>query len=136
MKKKLRELKTDLIEGTDIDNKLIKKAERIKKGSEDINKRFREDMAKYLTTGFGLVAGLAWNDAIKTAIEHYLPSSGGGILAKFFYAVLITFIMVLVAKFILDGFLKKKEEEVKQPVKKKSGTKKKKLKKETAKKTA
>ncbi len=44
----------------------------------------------------GLVAGLAWNEAIKALINHLFPLDANSILAKFVYAVVITGVVVIV----------------------------------------
>lgn len=54
-----------------------------------------EKMASLATAGFGLVAALAWNDAIKSLFAAIFPKSGG-IIAQFIYATVITIIIVLV----------------------------------------
>ena len=53
-------------------------------------------MLTLATAGFGLVAALAWNDAIQAFVNKYLSFDGSGIVSKFFYAVLITVIAVVV----------------------------------------
>ena len=61
----------------------------------------REVKAKtvaYISTAFGLVAGLAWNDAIKALIESLFPLAKNTLLAKFVYAVLVTVVVVLLVK--------------------------------------
>ncbi|MDO8240476.1 MAG: DUF5654 family protein [Candidatus Moranbacteria bacterium] len=67
--------------------------------------KFQEELRKrtfgYITTAFGLVAGLAWNEAIKAVIERFFPMGDGGMIAKFVYAVIITAILVFVSLYIL-----------------------------------
>ena len=53
-------------------------------------------MLTLATAGFGLVAALAWNEAIQAFVNQYLSFGGSGIVSKFFYAVLITVIAVIV----------------------------------------
>lgn len=55
-----------------------------------------EKVADLATTGFGLVAALAWNDAIKELFTKIFPQPGGSIFAKFGYAVLITVLVVII----------------------------------------
>lgn len=65
-------------------------------------KSLKEELINQLvalsTSGFGLVAALAWNEAIqsfvKTYVEKYFPS--GAIWTKFIYAGLITIFAVLI----------------------------------------
>ena len=58
---------------------------------------------------FALVAALAWNEAIKGLIDKYFKA-GSGLYSRFAYAVIITVIVVLVARYI-DKFSKRYEEE-------------------------
>jgi len=54
-------------------------------------------MTDLATAGFGLVAALAWNDAIKGLFDYFLPqSNGGGIVAQLLYALVVTIIVVIV----------------------------------------
>ena len=48
-----------------------------------------------VTTAFGLVAGLAWNDAIQKLIET-LVGSGDALSGLFIYAIIVTIIAVVV----------------------------------------
>jgi hypothetical protein len=47
-----------------------------------------------------LVAGLAWNDAVKSLIDSLFPRSGDGVAAKFAYAVLVTVLVVLLVYYM------------------------------------
>jgi hypothetical protein len=56
----------------------------------------REVMEKTLqlaTAAFGLVAALAWNDAIQTLFAQIFGEAGD-IVAKFMYAIIVTAIVV------------------------------------------
>jgi uncharacterized membrane protein len=46
--------------------------------------------------GFGLVAALAWNEAIKSLFENLFKDKGS-IISKFVYATIITVIVVIVS---------------------------------------
>lgn len=66
-------------------------------------KRFHEELIEQMltlaTSGFGLVAALAWNDAIQTFVKDYIQRyypEQFGILSKFFYALIITLFAVLI----------------------------------------
>jgi len=54
-----------------------------------------QKMTDLATAGFGLVAALAWNDAIKGLFTVIFPQTGS-IIAQFVYAALITVIIVLI----------------------------------------
>lgn len=66
-------------------------------------KSFRKELLHQLvalsTSGFGLVAALAWNEAVQTFVQEYinrfLPSQSG-VISKFLYALLITALAVLI----------------------------------------
>lgn len=56
-------------------------------------------MLKLATSGFGLVAALAWNELIKTAINDYVRtriSVGSGIISLAIYAIIVTVLAVTV----------------------------------------
>ncbi len=71
----------------------------------------RGQIATYLTGAFGLVAALAWNEAVKALIDSFFPASKDTVFAKFLYAIVITTIVVLVTAHLLKLLEKKKEEE-------------------------
>jgi uncharacterized membrane protein YidH (DUF202 family) len=50
--------------------------------------------SQWITTALGLVAALAWNDAIQTLFQQYLGSAGGALVAKIFYALLVMIIVI------------------------------------------
>ncbi|MBI2010717.1 MAG: hypothetical protein HYS89_00555 [Candidatus Colwellbacteria bacterium] len=54
-----------------------------------------------MAAALGLVVGLAWNDAIKTLIEYLFPLKQNTIAAKFFYAIIITIVLVLITAYII-----------------------------------
>ena len=47
-----------------------------------------------MSTAFGLVAALAWNEAIKSLIDEFVPK-GKGVLSLFLYAVLVTLVVLI-----------------------------------------
>lgn len=63
---------------------------------------FRRELMEQLitlsTSGFGLVAALAWNEAIQSFVKEYIqvyfPESG--IISKFLYALLISLLAVFI----------------------------------------
>lgn len=85
--------------------------EKIKAGFSGFNKEIRSKIAGYIVAAFGLVAGLAWNDAIKSLIEYFFPMQQNSLWAKFIYAAAITLILVFVSLYVMR-VLKGKEKEV------------------------
>jgi hypothetical protein len=65
-------------------------------------KTFRGELADQMvtlaTSGFGLVAALAWNETIQEVVKEFIEPRipGSGLLSRFIYAVLITILAVLV----------------------------------------
>ncbi|MCR4328383.1 MAG: DUF5654 family protein [Patescibacteria group bacterium] len=66
--------------------------EELNEAKQSILKR----MTTYIGAGFGLVVGLAWNDAIAVLIRTIFPDATGTIIAKFIYAFLLTVIVGMV----------------------------------------
>ena len=87
--------------------------EKIKKTGHGIKKEVKKKLLTYITAGFGLVVGLAWNDAIKNLIEYVFPLTQNTLLAKFIYALAIT-IMLAIITYYLNRILNKEEAEEKK----------------------
>lgn len=60
---------------------------------------FLKTMVQLATAGFGFVAALAWNEAIKKFIDKFI-SPGSGFISSLIYAIIVTFIAVLVAYYL------------------------------------
>lgn len=54
-----------------------------------------EKMGQLVTTGFGIVAALAWNDLIRKLFDRYLTHPEDNLLAMLAYAVFITALVVV-----------------------------------------
>ena len=70
-----------------------------KKQTKEFKKEFSSQLLKLMTSGFGLVAALAWNELIKEVVNEYIkPAVGGasGTVSLLIYAILITFLAVAV----------------------------------------
>lgn len=74
-----------------------------------LRKEVRERTFTYLVAAFGLVAGLAWNEAVKSLIDYFFPLSANTLFAKFVYAIFITLIVVF-ATVYLEKVLKSGDE--------------------------
>lgn len=55
-----------------------------------------KQMSTLMVTAFGLVAALAWNDAVQ-ALFTRIFGTASGVAAKFVYATLVTIIIVFVS---------------------------------------
>lgn len=82
--------------------KEVEKQEKIKQAFEEaqkIRKQFAKKTLDLATSGFGLVAALAWNELIKETVNTYIKPLFGkqsGIISLAIYALFITFLAVLV----------------------------------------
>ena len=64
-----------------------------------LHKELLAQMVMLSTAGFGLVAALAWNEAIQSFVNTYVVkyiSPGSGVLSRFIYAIIVTVVAVLV----------------------------------------
>lgn len=61
----------------------------------DVGKEVIKTIITLVTTAFGLVAGLAWNDAIQALISQFF-AAGGALTGQIVYAVIVTIIAVVV----------------------------------------
>lgn len=81
-----------------ITKKTIKKKQEEKKAEQTLQGALFGQMLTLATSGFGLVAALAWNEAIQSFVRDYIqpffPNSA--FYYKFFYAIFITLIAVLI----------------------------------------
>lgn len=77
---------------------------------EELKKEVRVKAFGYVSAALGLVAGLAWNDAIKAFIEAVFPLTKDTIFVKFMYALLVTLAVVILIKY-LDKFINSSNDE-------------------------
>lgn len=75
--------------------------QQLKEEGVRLNREVRKQVTGYILAGLGVVAGLAWNEAIKSLIEFFFPLSQTGMRAKFLYATLLTLAIVLVSMYVL-----------------------------------
>lgn len=69
--------------------------------SAGFKKEIRARTIGYMVAAFGLVAGLAWNEAIKALIDSLFPLSKDSLPAKFIYAIIITIVVVIVSIYLV-----------------------------------
>jgi uncharacterized membrane protein len=74
--------------------------EHLKKEVKETKKAFKEKMVTFILAGFGLVASLAWNEAIKSLVDTLLPQKTSALVGKFVYAILITFVVVFISRYL------------------------------------
>lgn len=69
------------------------------KEAQQFKKQFAERTLKLVTSGFGLVAALAWNELIKELIKVYIEPFFGktsGLISLLVYAVIVTSLAVII----------------------------------------
>lgn len=67
--------------------------------AKELPKTIVKQMSSLATSGFGLVAALAWNNVIKETVDVYIKpvvGTNSGIISLLIYAVLITVLAVTV----------------------------------------
>lgn len=80
------------------------------KKERNFREQLAQEMLRLATSGFGLVAALAWNEVIKEAVEQYIkPLVGGasGLISLVIYAIIVTVLAVTVT-YQLSHITKKK----------------------------
>lgn len=80
----------------------------MKKQAQEVKGQVLQTIATLITTAFGLIAALAWNEAIRAIILQFLPK-GSDLTGLLIYAVLITIIAV-VATIIIGRAIAQPEE--------------------------
>src|SRR5215210_7176800 len=61
---------------------------------EKLTAEVLDKFAELITVALGLVAALAWNEAIQQLFSELLGEAGGALAAKFVYAVIVTLIVI------------------------------------------
>ena len=84
--------------------------EKIKGESAKLTKEVKERTLTFIIAAFGLVAGLAWNEAIQALINSIFVINKNNVLAKFIYAVLMTLMLVLITIYLARIFNKGSED--------------------------
>lgn len=106
---KLEKREKELSEKLESADKLQKK---LKKEANQFKKEFAERTLKLVTSGFGLVAALAWNELIKELIKTYIQPVFGkdsGLISLIIYAVVVTALAVFIT-YQLGKFTDSKED--------------------------
>ena len=78
---------------------MAKVIRRVRKHLSGLRKEFLKQLLALTTSGFGLVAALAWNEFIKEVVSDYIkPVVGGnsGLISLAIYAVLVTILAVFI----------------------------------------
>ncbi len=77
--------------------------DKIKGHKKRLEQEVKTKTLTYITAALGLVAGLAWNEAIKSMIEAWIPVNGSTVIAKTVYAFIITLVVVILTTYVVKG---------------------------------
>jgi septation ring formation regulator EzrA len=91
-----------------MDDTINTKIEKLKENGKEIKKEIWQQTISYIIAAFGLVAGLAWNEAIKALIDYLFPLGENTLLAKFIYAISMTLIVVIITIYLMKFSSRKK----------------------------
>lgn len=92
-----------------IEEAIERNAKNVLAKGDKLQKEARKQTITYIVAAFGLVAGLAWNDAIKALIEYWFPLNKDSVSAKFIYALLITVVLVIITMYLARLFKNQEE---------------------------
>lgn len=69
-----------------------------KVSEKKLHQELIEQMLTLVTSGFGVVAALAWNEAIQGFVKEFVEPRipGSGLVSKFIYAIIITTLIVII----------------------------------------
>jgi len=79
---------------------------------EEVKLQFVNTFSSLIMAAFGLVAALAWNEAIKAIIAQYLASDDS-VMGLVIYAVIVTILAVIITFWIARS-VKKLTEKIKE----------------------
>lgn len=68
-----------------------------------LRQKLIDEMLRLSTSGFGLVAALAWNDLIRKTVEQYIEpvvGKGSSLISMFIYALIVTILAVSVTYYL------------------------------------
>jgi len=94
-----------------MNDKIKNSFKKIKEEQARLSREVKKSTIGYIIAAFGLVAGLAWNDAIKAIIQYFFPLNSDSLLVKVFSAFLVTIIVVIVSVYLIGLAEDKKENE-------------------------
>lgn len=81
--------------------------EKLKAEEQNLRRTFHERIISSIVAALGLVAGLAWNEAIKALIEFLFPFGKETLLPKFGYAVIMTLVVTVLIYYLARLFVPK-----------------------------
>lgn len=94
----------------------------VKESTVAISNELTAKISGYMVGALGVVAGLAWNEAIKGLIEYFFPAARNTVVAQFVYAITISLIVIIASiiimkatkKAVIERITEQKEEKKEQ----------------------
>lgn len=86
---------------------------KIKEGEHRLRHEVKEQSLTYIVAAFSLIASLAWNEAIKSFIDYFVPLGANTLFAKFLYAIAITLFVVFITIYLQRLLRKDSKKETK-----------------------
>ncbi len=80
----------------------------VKEHVSEFKREFLDKTSSFFAAALGLVAALAWNEAVQTLFKRYY-TNGDSLMAKVIYAVIVTAIVVLITLWITKAASKIKK---------------------------
>src|SRR3989344_2296182 len=97
------------IKNTEVKEVKKTRLQRLKEEQAQLKKEVKERTIGYILAAFSFVAGLAWNEAIKSFIDIFFPADRNTFFVKLIYAIIVTIIIVIISIYLAK--LIRKEEE-------------------------
>ncbi len=85
---------------------MAERFEKVRQEGKKMRDAMRQQTIGYITAALGLVAGLAWNQAIQALISRFFPNSKSSLTALFIYAIAVTVLVVVLTTYIVRIFQK------------------------------
>lgn len=79
--------------------KTIRLQQKLREDAKEFRGQFSERLLKLVTSGFGLVSALAWNELIKEFVKEYIKPLFGessGLISLLIYAIIVTLLAVTI----------------------------------------
>jgi len=80
---------------------------KLRQEEKKLRHEVKERTVGYIVSAFGLVAALAWNQAIQALIGKFFPNPGKSIVPELIYAVIVTLVVVVITIYLTRLITKK-----------------------------
>jgi C4-dicarboxylate transporter len=77
------------------------KFRKLEEEKRKIESTFKNQLETILLAAFAFVAGLSWREVINSVIDYVFPLNKDTIVAKFLYAIVVTFFLTLTGLYVV-----------------------------------